>query len=71
MPIDAPTRRKPSAPLFWSLVALTLVMPPLNLYNALRSPDDRPFWTLLAIIAWVLMYVGLGGVIWGRYRSRA
>ncbi len=71
MPTNAPTRRKPSAPLFWSLAALTVVTPPLNLYNAPRSPDDKPFWMLLAILAWILMYLGLGGAIWGRYRGRA
>jgi hypothetical protein len=68
---NLPATPKFSAPLFWSGAIVCALVPPLNLYNTYRLPDDAPVWKVLAWVAAVLAYFGVGLSIWARYRKRA
>jgi hypothetical protein len=56
--------------LFWSGAIVCALVPPLNLYNTYRLPDDAPIWKVLAWVAAGLAYFGVGLSIWVRYRKR-
>jgi hypothetical protein len=60
----------PPAPLFMVLMALIIMIVPLNIYITLRHPGESPFWVAAAFISSILSFVGLGLFIWSRYAKR-
>jgi hypothetical protein len=54
-------------PLFIGFLGINIAEAGLNSYNILRRPGESGFWLAATALSDILMLIGMGLFIWGRY----
>jgi len=69
----APQRRAKTSPTtIWAMVALNLIVAPLNIYASLHAPSPSPVWVIASFAAAAALIWALGVMMAGRLaRSHA